>query len=78
MIESGGAGRLSHRRKEIIRSMPIAFTPIGFVENPAAEVPRHWTVPDLEGTLVLQPEYMAGYDTVYFFIGTQYAICMGE
>ena len=40
--------------------MPIAFTPIGFVENPAADVPRHWTVSDLEGTLVIQAEYAAG------------------
>ena len=40
--------------------MPIAFIPIGFVENPVAEVPRHWTVSDLEGTLVIQPKFVAG------------------
>jgi tRNA-Thr(GGU) m(6)t(6)A37 methyltransferase TsaA len=53
-------GGFSAGERKLTCQMPITFTPIGFVENPATEVPRHWTVSDLEGTLVIQPEFMAG------------------
>ena len=40
--------------------MRIIFKPIGYVRNPHREVPRHWTVSDLEGELDILPEYEAG------------------
>ena len=40
--------------------MAIEYTPIGFVENKAEDVPRHWTVSDLEGILAIQPQYIEG------------------
>ncbi len=40
----------------------IALTPIGEVRHGAApaQVPRHWTVSDLEGQIVLHPEFVPG------------------
>ena len=40
--------------------MTIEYTPIGFVENNAEEVPRHWSVSDVEGTLAILPQYTEG------------------
>ena len=40
--------------------MEIEYTPIGFVENKAEEVPRHWTVSNLEGILAILPQYQKG------------------
>ncbi len=39
---------------------PVMLAPIGCVRHQAAEVPRHWTVSDLEGELELLPPYEAG------------------
>ncbi len=38
----------------------IRLKAIGVVKNDAAEVPRHWTVSDLRGQLVLDAEYEGG------------------
>ena len=40
--------------------MTIRFKPIGYVHNPHQEVPRHWSVSDLEGALDILPEYEDG------------------
>jgi tRNA-Thr(GGU) m(6)t(6)A37 methyltransferase TsaA len=40
--------------------MSIELRPIGFVRTDAEEVPRHWSVSDLEGTLDLDEEYLEG------------------
>jgi tRNA-Thr(GGU) m(6)t(6)A37 methyltransferase TsaA len=41
-------------------SMVIELKPIGFVETDAATVPRHWSVSDLEGRLVIDPKFKEG------------------
>ncbi len=38
----------------------ISFYPIGHVETEAATIPRHWTVSDAEGVLVVDPKYKNG------------------
>ncbi|SFM40146.1 SAM-dependent methyltransferase [Thermodesulforhabdus norvegica] len=38
----------------------ILFFPIGFVRVQADKVPRHWTVSDLEGEIVIDPAYSKG------------------
>jgi len=43
-----------------LRREKIVFTPIGVVAVEAAEVPRHYTVSDLEGLLLLDPAYEPG------------------
>ena len=40
--------------------MSIEFRPIGFVRTNAQELPRHWSVSDVEGTLVIDEEYSEG------------------
>ena len=40
--------------------MSISFEPIGFVRTNAIQVPRHWSVSDLEGELDIQPHYLTG------------------
>jgi tRNA-Thr(GGU) m(6)t(6)A37 methyltransferase TsaA len=40
--------------------MRIELRPIGFVRTDAGELPRHWSVSDLEGTLVIDEEYAQG------------------
>ena len=37
--------------------MSIEFRPIGFVRTDAQELPRHWSVSEVEGTLVIDEEY---------------------
>jgi tRNA-Thr(GGU) m(6)t(6)A37 methyltransferase TsaA len=38
-------------------AMKITLTPIGTAHTEMDSVPRHWTVSDVEGTLVIDPEY---------------------
>lgn len=38
----------------------ILMKPIGIVRTEAASVPRHWTVSDVEGTLVIDEAYREG------------------
>ena len=40
--------------------MSIELEPIGFVRTDAEEIPRHWSVSDVEGTLVIDKEYLEG------------------
>ena len=38
----------------------IELEPIGFVRTDAEEIPRHWRVSDVEGTLVIDEKYLEG------------------
>ena len=40
--------------------MSIVMKPIGFVHTDAKKIPRHWTVSDVEGTLVIDERYLEG------------------
>ena len=40
--------------------MSIELRPIGFVRTDAPKLPRHWSVSDVEGTLVIDKEYSQG------------------
>jgi len=40
--------------------MTIEFEPIGFVSTDVAKVPRHWTVSEAEGTIVISDQYTEG------------------
>ncbi|WP_419661316.1 conserved uncharacterized protein, UPF0066 [Desulfosarcina variabilis str. Montpellier] len=40
--------------------MPVNLDPIGTAHTDAATIPRHWTVSDVEGTLVIDPRYTDG------------------
>jgi tRNA-Thr(GGU) m(6)t(6)A37 methyltransferase TsaA len=40
--------------------MDIELRPIGFVRTDAREIPRHWSVSDVEGMLVIDEEYLEG------------------
>ena len=40
--------------------MAIQMKPIGFVRTHAVQVPRHWTVSDVVGSLVLDEKYLKG------------------
>ncbi|MGQ9689440.1 MAG: tRNA (N6-threonylcarbamoyladenosine(37)-N6)-methyltransferase TrmO [Desulfobaccales bacterium] len=40
--------------------MAVEFHPIGVVETEATEIPRHWSVSEVEGRLVIDPRYQEG------------------
>ena len=40
--------------------MSVELRPIGFVRTDAEELPRHWSVSEVEGTLVIDEEYSEG------------------
>jgi tRNA-Thr(GGU) m(6)t(6)A37 methyltransferase TsaA len=40
--------------------MKIEFKPIGFVQTNAKTVPRHWTISDVEGMIVIDKMYTEG------------------
>ena len=40
--------------------MNIEMKPIGFVHTEARELPRHWSVSDVKGTLVVEETYREG------------------
>jgi tRNA-Thr(GGU) m(6)t(6)A37 methyltransferase TsaA len=40
--------------------MTIELSPIGFVKTDAVKIPRHWTLSDVEGLLVLDKKYVEG------------------
>jgi tRNA-Thr(GGU) m(6)t(6)A37 methyltransferase TsaA len=42
------------------RNMGIEMNPIGFVSTEAKEIPRSWTVSDVEGRLVIDETYLEG------------------
>ena len=41
-------------------TIKIEMVPIGFVHTDTKEIPRHWTVSDVEGTLVVDERYLEG------------------
>lgn len=41
-------------------TMTITMQPIGVVNTDATEIPRHWSVSDVEGRLEIDPQYAAG------------------
>lgn len=40
--------------------MKIEIIPIGFVKTATENVPRHWTISDAEGTIVVDEQYKKG------------------
>ncbi len=44
--------------------MVIELKPIGFVSTDITEIPRHWSVSDVEGTLVIGEEYLEGLEDI--------------
>jgi tRNA-Thr(GGU) m(6)t(6)A37 methyltransferase TsaA len=40
--------------------MQIQLKTIGFVKTDAATVPRHWTISDVRGEIIIDEEYMKG------------------
>lgn len=40
--------------------MTITFEPIGFIKTSMEKVPRHWTVSEAEGSIVINEEYAGG------------------
>jgi tRNA (adenine37-N6)-methyltransferase len=40
--------------------LPIVLEPIGHVLTAAKDIPRHWVFSDVEGTLVINKEYLKG------------------
>ena len=41
-------------------SLDVTLNAIGWVRHDAADIPRHWTVSDLEGDLDIRPDLAAG------------------
>ncbi len=41
-------------------SYKIEFKPIGFVKTDVSKVPRHWTISDIEGKIVIDEVYTKG------------------
>jgi len=44
----------------MFRNMNIEMETIGFVQTDAKKIPRHWSVSDAEGTLVIDEKYLHG------------------
>ncbi|MDA8082696.1 MAG: tRNA (N6-threonylcarbamoyladenosine(37)-N6)-methyltransferase TrmO [Nitrospiraceae bacterium] len=40
--------------------MKIGLEPIGFVKTETKNVPRHWTISDTEGSLIIEEQYSKG------------------
>jgi tRNA-Thr(GGU) m(6)t(6)A37 methyltransferase TsaA len=40
--------------------MAVTLTPIGTLRTTATNIPRHWSLSDVEGTLEINPEYTEG------------------
>ena len=40
--------------------MKIEMTPVGHVRTDAQDLPRHWSLSDVEGSLVIDEKYIAG------------------
>ncbi len=46
--------------EEQMLNRELIFKPIGYVRHQHQDVPRHWSCSDLEGELVINPEWQAG------------------
>lgn len=44
--------------------MAIEMKPIGFVHHEFEKVPRHWSVSDVEGRLIINDEYLGGIEDI--------------
>jgi tRNA-Thr(GGU) m(6)t(6)A37 methyltransferase TsaA len=44
--------------------MSVVFEPIGHVRTEATSLPRHWSVSDVEGELIVDESYLAGLDGI--------------
>lgn len=44
--------------------MAIEMKPIGFVRHEFEKVPRHWSVSDVEGRLIINEEYIEGMEDI--------------
>src|SRR5919202_1572759 len=44
--------------------MSIELKPSGLVRTDATEVPRHWSVSDVEGMLIIDEEYLEGLEDI--------------
>lgn len=44
--------------------MAIEMKPIGFVRHESEKVPRHWSVSDVEGRLIINEEYIEGMEDI--------------
>ncbi len=40
--------------------MKIEFIPIGFVKTDEKEIPRHWSISDAEGKIIINEKYIEG------------------
>lgn len=49
-----------HHKDTQAHAPGVTLHPIGHVETAAQSLPRHWSLSDVEGTLVLRPEYAPG------------------
>ena len=38
----------------------FVFKPIGYVKTKVEKIPRHWSVSDIEGEIIVNPEYKIG------------------
>ncbi|HHW19720.1 MAG TPA: tRNA (N6-threonylcarbamoyladenosine(37)-N6)-methyltransferase TrmO, partial [Thermodesulfovibrio thiophilus] len=36
------------------------FKPIGYIKTNTKNIPRHWTISDIEGEIIINPEYKDG------------------
>ena len=42
------------------KSMTVTMTPIGFLYTDCRDIPRHWSLSEVEGTIVIDPAYVEG------------------
>jgi tRNA-Thr(GGU) m(6)t(6)A37 methyltransferase TsaA len=42
----------------------VKLEPIGYLRSSHREVPNHWSISDLEGELVIKPEYAEGLSSI--------------
>jgi len=64
--------------------MNIEFKTIGFIRTNASTVPRHWTISDVRGEIIIDKEYMKGLKDIqkgqdiivifYFHISPEFAV----
>jgi len=52
------------KNKNDTGAMAIEMKPIGFVRHEFEKVPRHWSVSDVEGRLIINEEYIEGMEDI--------------
>lgn len=48
------------RKPEEAQIVEVKLKPIGYVSTDAKEIPRNWTISNVEGTLIIEEEYREG------------------